>query len=126
MSVAVRQGAANGIPNKVMDEVSIEVMLHEAGVNWSNVSILFCHLEQFFGRSLVVSDRKRCNYFGNNDFPPEVDHVVLPDKTVVSYWWKQTALLLQHQLNEMVSLVDLDELTHVDIWTGGDHSVGRF
>jgi hypothetical protein len=88
MSVAVRQGVANGIPNKVMDKVSLEAMLHEASVNWSNDCILFRHPKQFFGRSLVVSKRKRRAYFGKNDFPPEDDHVVLPDKTGVSFWWK--------------------------------------
>jgi hypothetical protein len=30
-----------------MDEVNVEVMLHEAGVNWSNGCILFHHLKQF-------------------------------------------------------------------------------
>jgi hypothetical protein len=47
MSFTVRQGVAKGIPNKVMDEVSIEEMLHEAGVNWSNGHILFHHLKHF-------------------------------------------------------------------------------
>lgn len=126
ISVAVRKGVANGIPPKVMDEVSVETMLHEAGVNWTNGRILFRHLRQFFGRSLVVSERKRRSYFGNNDFPPEVDRIVLPDKTVVSYWWKQPDLLLKHQMTDMVTLVDLDQLSHVDICVGGDHGAGRF
>ncbi len=78
------------------------------------------------GRSLADSERRRRAYIGNNYFPPEVDCLVLPDKTVVSYWWKQPDLLLMHQLNEMVSLEDLDMLSHVDICIGGDHGVGRF
>ncbi len=51
---------------------------------------------------------------------------VLPDKTVVTYWWKQPDLLLKHQLNDMVNLANLELLSHVDICTGGDHGVGRF
>ena len=74
---------ANGIPLKVMDEVSVEAMLSKAGINWTNAWVLFRHLKQFFGRSLAVSERKRRAYFGNNDFPPEVDRLVLPDKMVV-------------------------------------------
>ncbi len=58
LSVAVTQGVANGIPPKVMDEVSVEAMLSEAGVNWINARILFRHLKQFFGRSTVVSEKK--------------------------------------------------------------------
>lgn len=126
INVAVREGVANGFPPKVMDEVNVEAMLHEAGVNGTNARVLFRYLKQFFGKSLVVSERKRRSYFGNNDFPPEVDRIVLPDKTVVSYWWKQPDLLLKHQINDMVSLVDLDQLSHVDICVGGDHGVGRF
>jgi hypothetical protein len=56
--VAVTQGVANGIPPKVMDEVSIKAMLSEAGINWTNARILFCHMKQFFGRSMVVSEKK--------------------------------------------------------------------
>jgi hypothetical protein len=126
ISTAVKQGVANGIPPKVMDEVSVEAMLNEAGVNWTNGRVLFRHLKQYFGRSLVVSEKKRRVFFGNNDFPPQVDREILPDKTVVSYWWKQPDLLLKHQLNQMVNLGDLDGLQHVDICTGGDHGVGRF
>ncbi len=110
----------------MMDEVSVEVMLNEAGVNWTNVRVLFRHLKQFFGGSLAVSERKRRSYFGNNDFPPEVDHTVLLDKTFVTDWLKKPDLLLKHQLNEMVHLADLELLSHVDICTGGDHGVGRF
>ena len=92
----------------------------------SESSYFISSSKAFFGRSLVAFERKRRDYFGNNDFPPEVDHVVLPDKTAVSYWRKQLDLLLQHQLNEMVSLADVDKLTHADICTGYDHGVGRF
>ncbi len=73
LSIALRKGVADGIPLKKMDEVSVEAMLTEAGVNWTNARILFRHLKQFFGRSLVVSEKKRWAYFGNNDFPPVVD-----------------------------------------------------
>lgn len=72
------------------------------------------HLKQFFGRSLVVSEKKWWVYFGNNDFPPVVDREVLPDKIIVSNWWKQPDLLLKHQISDM------------QICTGGDHGVGRF
>ncbi len=58
ISTAVKQGVANGIPPKVMDEVSVEAMLNEAGVNWTNARVLFRHLKQYFGRSLVVSEKK--------------------------------------------------------------------
>jgi hypothetical protein len=110
----------------MMDEASVEAMLTEAGVNWTNARILFRHLKQFFGRSLVVSEKKQQAYFGNNDFPRVVDREVLPDKTIVSYWWKQPDLLLKHQISDMLSVADLQGLQHVDICTEGGHGVGRF
>ncbi len=115
----------NGIPPKVMDEVSVKAMLNEACMNWLNRRVLFCHLK-YFGRGLVVSEKKWRVFLGNYDFPLQVDRKILPDKTVVSYWWKQTDLLLKHQLNQMVDLEDLDGMQHVDICTGEDHGVGRF
>jgi translation initiation factor 2 alpha subunit (eIF-2alpha) len=45
IAVAVRQGVANGIPPRVMDEDSIKAMLHEASVNWTNACVLFRHLK---------------------------------------------------------------------------------
>ncbi len=82
-----------------MYEVSVDAMLTEAGVIWKNAQILFRHLKQFFGRSLVVSEKKRQAYLGNNDFPPVVDNEVLPDKTIVS-----------HQISDMLSAADLQGL----------------
>jgi hypothetical protein len=117
----------NGVlSSRVMDEVSVEAMLTEAGVNWTSGRILFRHLRQFFGRSLVVSEKKRRAYFGNNDFPPTVSRYELEDKTIVSYWWKRPDELLQHQINDIISLQDIAGLQSVDIVTGGDHGGGRF
>jgi len=123
LSVAVSKGVSH---QKVMDEVSVEAMLSEAGVNWTSARIIFRHLKQFFGRSVVVSEKKRRAYFGDNDFPPTVDRLVLTDKTIVSFWWKRPDELLQHQINYMLKVEDLDGLLSVDIATGGDHGGGRF
>jgi hypothetical protein len=56
LSVAVSKGVSH---QKVMDEVSVEAMLSEAGVNWTSARIIFRHLKQFFGRSVVVSEKKK-------------------------------------------------------------------
>ncbi len=99
----------NGIPSlKVMDEVSVEAMLSEAGVNWTNGRILFQCLKQFFGRSLAVSEKKRRANFGNNDFPQW--SAELEDKTIISYWWKRPDELLQCQINDIISLQELEGL----------------
>jgi hypothetical protein len=126
LSVAVDKGISNGMRPKVMDEVSVEAMLSEAGVNRTNARIIFQHLKQFFGKSLAVSEKKRRAYFGGNDFPPSVDWILLEDKTIVSYWWKHPDELLQHQINYAFKPEDLQGLTSVDIVTGGDHGGGRF
>jgi hypothetical protein len=123
LSVAVSKGVSD---HKVMDEISVEAMLSEAGVNWTSGRIIFRHLKQFLGRSIVVSEKKRWAYFGDNDFPPTVDRLVLADKTIVPFWWKRPDELLQHQINYMLKLEDLDGLVSVDLATGGDHGGGRF
>jgi hypothetical protein len=56
-----------------MDKVSVEAMLSEAGVNWTSGHIIFHHLQQYFGKSIIVSEKKRRAYFWGNDFPPSVD-----------------------------------------------------
>jgi hypothetical protein len=76
LSVGVDKGISNGMHPKVMDEVSVEAMLSEAGVNWTNARLIFRHLKQFFGKSLAVSEKKRQAYFGGNDFPPSVDRIL--------------------------------------------------
>jgi hypothetical protein len=126
LSVAVSQGVATHISPKVMDEVSVEAMLNEAGVNWTNGRIIFRHLEQFFGWSLVVSEKKQRKYFGRNHFPPEVGRETLPDKTVITFWWKSPDLLLMNQINVMEKPEDLDGIKEVDLCIGGDHGAGRF
>jgi hypothetical protein len=101
-------------------------MLSEAGINWTNARIIFRHLKQFFGKRLAVSKKKRRAYFGGNDFPPSVDQTILPDKTIVSYWWKRPDELPQHQINYIVKPEDLQGLQSIDIATRGDHEGGRF
>jgi hypothetical protein len=41
LSIAVKQGVANQMSPKVMDEVSVEAMLNKAGVNWTNARVIF-------------------------------------------------------------------------------------
>jgi hypothetical protein len=53
LSVAVEKGIQNGVLGRKMDEVSIEAMLSEAGINWKNARTLFRHMKQFVGRSLL-------------------------------------------------------------------------
>jgi hypothetical protein len=125
-SVAVNKGISNGIPQQIMDEVSVEAMLSEAGVNWTSGRIIFCHLKQYFGISIIVSEKKRQAYFEGNDVHPSVDRTILPDKTIVSYWWKHPDKLLQHQINYVVKVEDLQGLQSIVIATRGDHGDGRF
>ncbi len=83
-------------------------------------------LNQFFGKGLAVSEKKRRAYFGNNDFPLMVSQYELEDKTIVSHWWKRPDELLQQKINDTISLQELKGLQSVDIVTGSDHGGGRF
>jgi hypothetical protein len=52
----------------------------------------------FFGKTLFVSEKKQCRYFGDIDFPPIADKMALADKTIVHYWWNRPNWLLENQL----------------------------
>ena len=102
-------------------------MLQEANINNTNARILFRHLNQFFGRSYFESEQKCRTFFGDTDFPPTVDKIVLPNKTVILFWLKRPDELLQKQLVNMIDTTKLKDLTKVDIIVvGGDHGGGKF
>ncbi len=81
-------------------------------------------MKQFFGKSLVVSEKQLCAYFGDNNLAPSVGQMVLEDKTIVPCWWKHPDQLIQHQINYIFKQEDLDGILSVDIVTGGDHGGG--
>jgi hypothetical protein len=83
-------------------------------------------LKQFFGKSLVVSEKQLCAYFGDNNLAPSVGQMVLEDKTIVPCWWKHPDQLIQHQINYIFKQEDLDGISSVDIVTGDDHGGGQF
>jgi len=109
-----------------MDEACVEAMLSEASINTANARILFRHLNQFFGYSYFASELKRRSYFEASDYPPTVDKEVLPDKTVIPFWYKEPHLLLQSQISMIIRPEDLAGLQKVDIAVGGDSGGGFF
>jgi len=126
VSVAMENGVMEGSIPKKMDIVATEAMLQEANINNTNARVLFRHLNQFFGRSYFESEQKRRNFFGDTDFPPTVDKVVLEDKTVIPFWYKSPDEVLQKQLPHMIDESKLKDLRKVDIVVGGDHGGGKF
>jgi hypothetical protein len=81
--------------------------------------------EAVFWKEYSSVQKKRRAYFGSNNFP-QWDKIVLADKTIIPFWWKRPDELLQHQINFIFKLEDLEGLISVDIATGGDHGGGRF
>jgi hypothetical protein len=82
-SAAIRSGV---FFNNQMDHISVEAMLCDANINTKKARKLFTHMRMYFGRSLFYSEKKRRVYFGNNDFPPNVDKQTFQDKTILHYW----------------------------------------
>jgi hypothetical protein len=64
--------------------------------------------------------------FAGNNFKLVVDGKVLPDKTIIDYWYKEPHKMLPHQVNNIISKAQMDGLIHVDISVGGDHGGGNF
>ena len=123
-TIAIQKGVTP-IKRK-MDEATVEAMLCEASINTANARILFHHLNQFFGHSYFASEQKWRSYFGDSDYPPTVDKEVLPDKTIIPFWYKEPHLLLQNQVNMIRKPEDLGDLKRVDLAIGGDCGGGFF
>jgi len=109
-----------------MDAVQVEAMLSEAGLCTNNARILFRHLNRFFGKGKFESEHKRRAFFAGSDYPPIVDKMILPDKTVINYWYKEPHKMLQQQISQIIKTEELIGLRHVDISVGGDHGGGKF
>jgi len=126
--VAVAKNNGLFVPvDKKMDAVQVEAMLAECRLGKDASRALFRHLRQFLGRSYFESEHKRRAAFSGKDFPPTVKTIELPDKTIVDYWYKLPHLLIQDQINTIISNdVDLDGITRLDICVGGDHGGGKF
>jgi len=125
---AVAKGQGLVVPvEKKMNAMQVEAMLAECRLGKDASRALFRHLRQFLGRSFFESEHKRREAFAGKDFPPTVNTLELPDKSMVDYWYKLPHELIKHQINTMVKChSDLDGLIHVDICVGGDHGGGKF
>jgi len=124
-SFALEQGLIADSKKK-MDAVQVESMLAEAGLTKNNARILFRHLNQFFGKGRFESEHKRRAFFAGNEYPPVVDKITLPDKTIIDFWYKEPDKMLQHQINNIIKKQQLSQLTHIDLSVGGDHGGGKF
>ena len=124
-SVALEKGLLVDTKKK-MDAVQVEAMLSEAGLCTNNARILFRHLNRFFGKGKFESEHKRRAFFAGSDYPPIVDKLILPDKTVINYWYKEPHKMLQQQISQIIKTEELIGLRHVDISVGGDHGGGKF
>jgi hypothetical protein len=52
--------------------------------------------------------------------------MVLQDKTIIDYWFKEPDVMLKHQINNIIKRDQLQHVSHVDLSVGGDHGGGKF
>jgi hypothetical protein len=78
---------------KKMDAVKVEAMLSEARLCNDN---LIRHLNNFLARDILTLKIRGVLFFADSDLPPIVDKIVLPDKTIVDFWYKEPDKMLQH------------------------------
>jgi len=109
ISVALENGLIMD-GKKKMDAVQVEAMLSEAGLTKNNSRILFRHLHQFFGRSFFESEHKWHSFFAGTEFAPVVDRMVLADKTIIDFWFKEPDVMLKHQINSIIKQEELQRL----------------
>ena len=109
-----------------MDVISTEAMIQEANITTNSARIISRHLRQHFGKSLFASESERRTYFAGSDFPPTVSSIVLPDKTIIPFWYKRPDEYLQNSFKQMINDSLLKDVTRVDVVIGGDHGGGKF
>jgi hypothetical protein len=52
--------------------------------------------------------------------------MVLQDKTIIDYWFKEPDVMLRHQINNIIKRDQLQHVSRVDLSVGGDHGGGKF
>jgi hypothetical protein len=110
---------------KKMEPSKVEAMLHESKIGKANSRVLFRHLNQFLGKSLFASEKRRKQCFAGQEFNPTTAVYELPDKTKVHYWYKLPDEMLKHQAKFIFTEEDLCGVSGVDITVGGDHGKGK-
>ena len=108
-----------------MEPSKVEAMLHESKIGKANSRVLFRHLNQFLGKSLFASEKRRKQCFAGQEFNPTTAVYELPDKTKVHYWYKLPDEMLKHQAKFIFTEEDLCGVSGVDITVGGDHGKGK-
>jgi len=124
-SVALEKGLTMD-GKKKMDAVQVEAMLSEAGLCKNSARILFRHLNQIFERSFFELEHKRRAFLPELNFAPVVDRMVLEDKTVIDYWFKEPDVFLKHHINNIIRRDELQRVTSIDVTVGGDHGGRKF
>ncbi len=109
-----------------MDVIRTEAMIQEANITTNSVRIIIRNLRQHFGKSLFASKSEHRTYFAGSDFPPTVSSIVLPDKTIIPFWYKHPDAYLQNSCKQMINDSLLEDVTRLDVVIGGDHGGGKF
>jgi len=52
--------------------------------------------------------------------------IVLANKTIIDFWFKEPDVMLKHQINSIIKREELQWLTSIDVTVGGDHGGGKF
>ncbi len=70
---------------KNLNAVSVEAILCAACISTKKTKTIFTHMMVFFGRSLVISEKKRRAYFHVNDLPPKAGKHTLSGKAMIVF-----------------------------------------
>ncbi len=65
-------------------------------------------------------------FFAGTEFPPVIDKMVLQDKTIIDFWFKEPDVMLKHQINNVIKQDQIQHVSCFDLLVGGDHSGRKF
>ena len=89
--------------------------------------VILRYLRNWFGRSLVVSD-KLLKEFGEDHVPPVCSSFIdITNKSKkIHYWTKSICTVTEQGLQKCFMNSQFEELHKIDIVTGGDYGQGKF
>jgi hypothetical protein len=68
-----------------LNAVSVEAILCAACISTKKTKTIFTHMMVFFGRNLVISEKKGQAYFHINDLPPKAGKHTLSGKAMIKF-----------------------------------------
>jgi hypothetical protein len=99
--------------------------VEDTNVNRTQRRKILRHLTAYFGLRLTAHEHDLMA-LGQGYFKPITDHYFDPNKKKDEYWYTPVDELLAHEVDEMLSVQQIETIQKVDVVVGADHGRSEF